>query len=179
MKVNRRWLAIGAGVPFGIGLYFAGAKIYENWVFVNFWQGQRIPREGLSLHPNSSKLGNPENARKDLRRFYVALVAFRSKYGRMPATPWELLEAGKKGEVSIGPDDYVNPDVRYTEDQSLREQLASTDKIDLNQSYGFSWLGSQPNGRPKPDFPPRDKPIKWVASSVYERTNAKVKPDGS
>src|SRR5688572_9333926 len=63
----------------------------------NHYEGKMIPKEGLLLNEQGTSIGDPENAYKDLRRIYKALVAFRARFDRMPRDPWELLEAGRNG----------------------------------------------------------------------------------
>jgi hypothetical protein len=155
-------------------VYYLGKPLVSRWLNENTYNGQFIPNGGLPTNPAGQNLGDPANAERDLRRMYNALVAFRAKHGRMPKTPWELLEAAKRGEVDLNEEDFINPDMLFSDNESLRAQAKTASEIPTNVSYGFSWLAPRADGSPQPTFPPEDKPIKWVATDAYERANRTI-----
>ncbi|HVL38602.1 MAG TPA: hypothetical protein VM328_04340 [Fimbriimonadaceae bacterium] len=165
----RHWKGLVAIV---LGVVAAGFsyEIYSRWraeqTFLNTHEGKPIPPEGLILNESGSTFGDPENARKDMRRIHAALMTFRARYLRLPATPWELLDAGKAGIVDLNEDDYVNPDVRYADNEQLQRTLAQGEPIPLNVSYGFEWCNS------KEPFPKR--PVKWLSSWTYQRNQGRI-----
>jgi len=171
------YIGIALGVASGVAIYFTVSAMRaraDKERFLNTYEGQPIPEEGLARNPAGVNKGDPENAYRDLRRIYGALTAFRARHSRLPKTPWELLEAGKRGEVDLKNEDYINPDVAHTDNETLQKELKAGKEIGLNQSYGFEFCGPMPDGKPVPVFPPEDKPVVWASSSSYERDNARV-----
>jgi hypothetical protein len=103
-----------------------------------------------------------------MRRVYAALKAFQKRYGRLPKTPWELIAAGKRGEVSIADSDFRNPDVAYSDNETLRNQIRKGAAVSVAASYGMEWIV---NGEQK------DRPVKWLSSDSYVRSNGVIRGD--
>lgn len=175
-RLRDRWeVFLPFGALAGAGLFIAGKALYQRWSDQNTYDGERIPAEGMLLNPAGENPGDPENARKDLRRIHSALVAFRAAHGRMPKSPFELLDAGKRGEIDLKDEDYINPDAAFGDDDTLQRDLKAGKPIPTNVSYGFEWCGPDAAGRPRPE-PTADKPVKWVSTMSYTRDHARVLP---
>lgn len=107
---------------------------------------------------------NPANAERDMRRFHIALVRFRSLRGRMPKTPWELLDAGRAGLVDFDADDLRNPDAVKSPAASMDVRGTDPRKLDTNVSYGFEFM-----------TPGSDE---WMSCSLYSREGLENDKEG-
>jgi hypothetical protein len=162
-------VAVVAGIAVAGLVAVAAQQFFANRHDSTTYLGEPIPKGGLHLNKAGLNLGDPANAEADMKRVYEALIQFRGKYGRLPNSPWELLDAGRKGLVSLKPDDLINPDVGYSDNEAVQQGLAGGKEIPINASYGFEWLANQDSTGAK---------VKWLSSSCYVRINAKAQREG-
>ena len=114
-------------------------------------------------------LGNPENAVRAFHKVYLAFIAFRTKYHRLPEMK-EVLEAPDGALWKLSIEDFRVPDL-----PGERSEIPTPANV---AQFLLSYLTPRPDGAAKPAFPKDGEKDAWLACDVYTRHIKKRGPDG-